>query len=136
MEEETEVMTDYEKLHRIAGKGLMVVPVAVQDVDTMKVLMIAYVNRKALIQSLQEDKATFWSTSRDMLWSKGKTSGNVLDLIDVLTDCKQSSFLFLVRPREGGACHTKDKNGRYRESCFYRKFSDRSGNTLTFLKEE
>lgn len=136
LEEGLIALTDFEKLHRIVEKGLRVVPVVVQDVASMKVLMLAYVSTEALSYALEKNIATFWSTSRDLLWPKGETSGNVLDLVDVLTDCEQTSFLFLVRLCKGGACHTKDKNGKYRESCFYRRISDKNGRTLTFLKEE
>lgn len=64
--------------------------------------------------------ATFWSTSRKELWIKGATSGDTLDLAEVRVNCEQNSLLFLVRPRRGGVCHTKDAAGHTRPGCFYR----------------
>ena len=61
-----------------------------------------------------------WSTSRNELWRKGATSGDVLDLIDVRVNCEQNSVLYRVIPRKGGVCHTKDATGQARQTCYYR----------------
>ena len=62
----------------------------------------------------------FWSTSRNELWEKGKTSGETFDLIEVRVNCEQNSLLYRVRPRRGGICHTKSRRGDPR-NCFYRR---------------
>ena len=64
-----------------------------------------------------------WSTSRDELWHKGATSGDVLDLVEVRVNCEQNSLLYRVVPRTGGACHTVDAAGVARKSCYYRRLS-------------
>ena len=60
-----------------------------------------------------------WSTSRNELWEKGKTSGQTFDLIEVRVNCEQNSLLYKVRPRAGGICHTKNREGAPR-NCYYR----------------
>jgi phosphoribosyl-AMP cyclohydrolase len=62
-----------------------------------------------------------WSTSRDELWHKGATSGDVLDLVEVRVNCEQNSLLYRVVPRTGGACHTIGADGRARPVCYYRR---------------
>jgi phosphoribosyl-AMP cyclohydrolase len=138
-EEGIEIMIDFLKLwkiYQLIGVGdKAVIPVVVQDVATKEVLMLGYVNARALIYALKNKVATFWSTSRNELWVKGLTSGNTLELIEVRINCEQNSLLYLVRPVEKcGACHTKDKNGEYRKSCFYRNI-DVSTNCLEFVNQ-
>jgi len=124
LEEGTEISLDYTKLAKVAKTGQDVLPVVVQDADTHQVLILAYANRLALEHTLEERKATFWSTSRNELWVKGATSGDVLDIVDVLVNCEQNSLLYLVRPQGKGACHTKDAKGKTRASCYYRRIID------------
>ncbi len=119
IEEGTEIQLDFEKLSRVAKTGHSVIPVAVQDVDSKAVLLIGYANRQALDHALEHRVATFWSTSRDELWIKGATSGDMLELIDVRINCEQNSLLYLVRLEGDGTCHTKE-NDRTRYGCFYR----------------
>ena len=95
-------------------------PVAVQNIDTGEIILIAYVNREALLKSVKLNQAVFWSTSRNELWVKGATSGNYFELIEVYVNCEQNSFVYKVRPRVGGICHTKNKAGKPR-NCFYRR---------------
>ncbi|MGB3851426.1 MAG: phosphoribosyl-AMP cyclohydrolase [Tunicatimonas sp.] len=95
-------------------------PVVVQDRRSNHVLMVGYVNESALQQSLQKKLATFWSTSRNTLWTKGETSGDYLKLYEVWVDCDQDALVFRVEALGQGACHTKDASGRARSSCFYR----------------
>ena len=71
--------------------------------------------------TIKTGHATFWSTSRNELWEKGATSGDVLEIVEIRVNCEQNSLLYLVRPLGKGACHTKDKNGVARSSCYYRK---------------
>jgi len=88
---------DWEK-----GEGLL--PVIVQHAFDGRVLMQAFMNRDALEQSLAGKRITFWSRSREELWTKGETSGNFLDLVSVHSDCDRDSILVLARPH-GPTCH-------------------------------
>jgi phosphoribosyl-AMP cyclohydrolase len=124
LEEGSELRLDYSKLQKIAKTGSEVVPVVVQDADSMEVLVVAYANQQALEHSIQTGIATFWSTSRNELWIKGKTSGDTLQLIDVRVNCEQNSLLYLVRMLGGGVCHTKDAEGKTRQTCYYRSLKD------------
>jgi phosphoribosyl-AMP cyclohydrolase len=83
------------------------------------VILVAYVNQEALDRSLETRSAVFWSTSRNELWEKGKTSGETFELIEVRVNCEQNSLLYRVRPRRSGICHTKNAAGAPR-NCFYR----------------
>ena len=123
IEEGTEIQLDFEKLSRVAETGHSVIPVAVQDVDSKAVLLIGYANEQALDHALEHRVATFWSTSRDELWIKGATSGDMLELIDVRINCEQNSLLYLVRLKGDGTCHTKENN-RARYGCFYRSIDN------------
>ena len=123
IEEGTEIRLDFEKLSRVAKTGHSVIPVAVQDVDSKAVLLIGYANRQALDYALEHRVATFWSTSRNELWIKGATSGDMLELIDVRINCEQNSLLYLVRLKGDGTCHTKENN-RARYGCFYRSIDN------------
>ncbi len=123
LEEGAEIQLDYEKLNRVAQTGHSVIPAAVQDVDSKAVLLIGYVNKHALDHALEHRLATFWSTSRNELWIKGATSGDMLELIDVRVNCEQNSLLYLVRLRGEGSCHTK-ANDRARYGCYYRSIAN------------
>jgi len=122
LEEGKELMLDFEKIVKIAASGCHVIPVAVQNIDTREVILIAYVNREALETAVSTRTAVFWSTSRNELWIKGKSSGATFDLIDVLVNCEQNSLVYLVRPRSGGICHTKNQKGEPR-NCYYRRLN-------------
>ena len=124
LEEGNRAAIDFSKLQQIGQSGATVVPVAVQDVDSKELLIVAYANEQALHHALTHNVATFWSTSRNELWIKGATSGDVLDLVEVRINCEQNSLLYLVRPRGSGACHTKDAKGTARDSCYYRRLTD------------
>ena len=123
LEEGAEIQLDYEKLSRVAETGHFVIPVAVQDVHSKAVLLIGYVNKHALDHALEHRVATFWSTSRNELWIKGATSGDLLELIDVRVNCEQNSLLYLVRLKGEGSCHTK-ANDRARYGCYYRSIAN------------
>ena len=79
--------------------------------------------QEALRTAKIEGMATFWSTSRNELWIKGKTSGDFLEIIEIRVNCEQNSILYKVKPRGKGACHTKDANGVPRQGCYYRKLN-------------
>ncbi|OJJ22452.1 phosphoribosyl-AMP cyclohydrolase [marine bacterium AO1-C] len=105
-------------------------PVVVQELSTGAILMLGYANQEALDETLQSGMATFWSTSRKELWTKGKTSGDYLKIENILVDCDQDALVYQVSMLGSGACHTKDSNNEARKSCFYREVT--SANTLAF----
>jgi phosphoribosyl-AMP cyclohydrolase len=133
LEEGNDLQLDFTKLQKIAKTGLPVLPVVVQDADSKEVLVVAYSNQEALEHSLKTGIATFWSTSRNELWIKGKTSGDTLQLVDVRVNCEQNSLLYLVRMVGGGVCHTKDAAGKTRKTCYYRSLS-KQDTKLKFLE--
>jgi len=120
LEEGNVLQLDFGKLAGVAATGSEVVPVVVQDVDSNEVLILAYVNEMALKKAFEEQKAVFWSTSRNELWIKGLTSGDYLELVEVRVNCEQNSLLYLVRPARQGSCHTKGEAGNSRSGCYYR----------------
>lgn len=81
------------------------VPCVVQDAKTSKVLMLGFMNEEAYQKTLREKRLTFYSRSKQRLWTKGETSGNFLELVDTLIDCDSDTLLFKVTPK-GPACHT------------------------------
>lgn len=95
---------------RFDDKGL--IPAIVQHARSGEVLMLGYMNDAALRQTIETGFVTFWSRSRNELWQKGATSGNVLQLIEVRQDCDGDALLVLVEPA-GPTCHTGAT------SCFY-----------------
>ena len=131
LEEGNELRLDFTKLQKIAQTGLPVLPVVVQDVDSKEVLVVAYSNQEAVEHSLKTGIATFWSTSRNELWIKGKTSGDTLEVVEVRVNCEQNSLLYLVRMMGGGVCHTKDAEGKTRPTCYYRAIK---GGKLEFVE--
>ena len=80
------------------------VPAIIQDNTTRNVLMLGYMNREAYEKTLATGKVTFWSRSRNCLWTKGETSGNFLNLVDITVDCDNDTLLVRVNP-SGPACH-------------------------------
>ncbi len=85
------------------SKGL--VPAVIQDNETLQVLMIGYMNEESLEKTLKEGKVTFFSRSKNRLWTKGDTSGNFLYVKEILPDCDDDSILIKVNPA-GPVCHT------------------------------
>jgi phosphoribosyl-ATP pyrophosphohydrolase/phosphoribosyl-AMP cyclohydrolase len=81
------------------------VPAIVQDVNTQQVLMMAYMNRESLRMTVEKGETVFWSRSRNELWHKGATSGNVQRVRDIHVDCDGDTLLIQVEPA-GPACHT------------------------------
>ena len=102
---------DFEK-----GQGL--VPVVVQDEKSGNVLMVAYANREALERTISTGYAHYYSRSRQKIWKKGETSGNVQKVKRILLDCDSDTLLYVVE-QKGVACHT----GEY--SCFFRTVAER-----------
>jgi phosphoribosyl-AMP cyclohydrolase len=93
------------------------VPAVVQDATTHQVLMVAYMNAESLQRTLEIGETVFWSRSRDELWHKGATSGNVQKVREIRVDCDADTLLVLVDPA-GPACHTGAG------SCFYRTLEE------------
>ncbi len=81
------------------------VPAIVQDARTNKVLMLGFMNEEAYKKTLLDKRVTFYSRSKQRLWTKGETSGNFLELVDILLDCDQDTLLVKAYPK-GPACHT------------------------------
>lgn len=96
---------------RFDAEGL--IPVIAQQHDSGEVLMLAWMNRDSLAETLASGNVTYWSRSRRRLWRKGETSGQTQRLIDLRLDCDGDTLLLLV-DQKGVACHTG------RRSCFYR----------------
>lgn len=105
-------MIDIERLDFAKSGGL--IPAIIQDAQTFQVLMLGYMNREAIETTLKKERVTFFSRSKERLWTKGETSGNYLDLVDLQQDCDNDTLLVLANP-QGPTCHTGH------DSCFYRK---------------
>ena len=86
-------------------KGDGLIPVIIQDMNTLQVLMLGYMNEAALNKTKQSNRVTFFSRSKNRLWTKGETSGNFLNVIDLQLDCDNDTLLIKVNPA-GPACHT------------------------------
>jgi phosphoribosyl-AMP cyclohydrolase len=90
----------------------------VQDAASGRILMVAWMNREALKETVQRKEAVYWSRSRNRLWRKGEESGHVQKVLEVRLDCDADAILLKVEQVGGIACHTG------RESCFFRKLED------------
>jgi phosphoribosyl-ATP pyrophosphohydrolase/phosphoribosyl-AMP cyclohydrolase len=117
---------DFEK-----GNGL--VPAIVQDAKTKNVLMLGYMNQEAYDKTIETKKVTFWSRSRNCLWTKGETSGHFLHLVDIKVDCDNDTLLVKAHP-DGPTCHTGTDTcwGEENEEFRINNFED---SPLLFLKE-
>jgi phosphoribosyl-ATP pyrophosphohydrolase/phosphoribosyl-AMP cyclohydrolase len=91
------------------------VPAVIQDPDTKDVLMVGFMNRDALAKTIDTGMVTFWTRSRQRLWTKGETSGNILAFVSVRINCNADSLLILARPA-GPTCHTGHPTCYYREA--------------------
>jgi phosphoribosyl-ATP pyrophosphohydrolase/phosphoribosyl-AMP cyclohydrolase len=106
---------DYAKLD-----GL--IPAVIQDAENSEVLMVGFMNEQALAETRRTGYATFFSRTRGKLWMKGETSGNKLQVVDILVDCDDDTVLVKVkRLGDGNVCHTGQR------SCFYRPLSEHKG---------
>ncbi len=126
LEEGTELQLDFQKVAKAVARAPEIIPVAVQNADTMEVILIAYTNKLAFDTSVETRIATFWSTSRNELWIKGQTSGHLFELLEVRVNCEQNSLVYLVRPKGEGICHTRNARGRAR-NCYYRRLNLQTG---------
>jgi len=98
---------------RYDDRGL--IPAIIQDVENNEVLMLAYMDRKALEMTLKTGLTHFWSRSRQEYWKKGETSGNVQEVKEILYDCDEDTLLIKVVQKGKGACHTGNR------TCFFRE---------------
>jgi len=106
-----------ELLSEIKYDASGLVPAIVQDAETHQVLMMAWMNAESLRLTLEKGEAVFWSRSRQEIWHKGATSGNVQKVIELRVDCDADTLLILVEPA-GPACHTGE------QSCFFRELKE------------
>ena len=106
-------------------------PVVTQDFSTKEVLILSFVNKEAFEETRISGYATYWSRSRNELWKKGLTSGDMLRIEEIRINCEQNSFLFLVTPEGKGACHAKKEDGNPFSSCYYRRITEE--NTLDLI---
>ena len=103
-----DLQLDFEK-----GNGL--IPVIVQEFETNDILMLAYVNEEALKKTIETGDAHYWSRSRDKIWRKGESSGNVQKVKDIYVDCDADTLVYRIEQIGGAACH------KGYVSCFHRK---------------
>jgi phosphoribosyl-AMP cyclohydrolase len=96
------------------------IPVIIQDYKSGEVLMLAYMNNEAWETSINTGKATYFSRSRQKLWMKGETSGNIQLIKEIRIDCDNDAVLLKVEQCGGAACHTGHR------SCFFKKVDNRS----------
>ena len=94
------------------------VPAVIQDADTRRVLMVGFMNDEALEATTRTGRVTFYSRSKQRLWTKGESSGHTLDVVEMAIDCDADSVLVTVRPAGPGVCHEGY------ESCFFRSATD------------
>jgi len=94
------------------------IPAIVQDYQTGEVLMLAFMNEKSWFETLSTGKATYYSRSRQSLWVKGETSGNIQRIKEIRIDCDDDTVLLKVEQMGQGACHTGHR------SCFFKKLED------------
>jgi len=114
MSDKFEIFTDPSNL-KFDARGL--IPAIVQDEQTKEVLMVAWMNAESFRLTRESNQAHFWSRSRQELWHKGATSGNFMNVRQILVDCDADTLLLLVEPA-GPACHTGAR------SCFYRRIEN------------
>ncbi len=108
--------------HDVNGENLVIA--VAQDYETSEVLMVAFMNKEAVLKTLETGKAHYWSTSRGKPWFKGESSGHIQEVKEILTDCDKDAVLLKVK-QTGAACH----EGYY--SCFFREISpDNSSDTV------
>jgi phosphoribosyl-AMP cyclohydrolase len=123
----TELLIDF------GDDGQKLLPVVTQDYTTKEVLILAFVNREAFDETRRSGYATYWSRSRNELWKKGLTSGDMLKIDEIRINCEQNSLLYLVTPQGKGACHAKKENGMPYSSCYYRKINE--DNSLEIIEK-
>ena len=105
-------------LDKIQFNDMGLVPVVTQDFSSNEILMMAWMNKEALLLTVKTKKAVYFSRSRKKLWFKGEESGNTQQIIEIFTDCDQDVILLKVNQKGGIACHTG------RANCFFNKLEN------------
>jgi phosphoribosyl-AMP cyclohydrolase len=127
-EHTTELLLDF------GPDGQKLLPVVTQDARTKDVLILAFANAEAFEETRRSGYATFWSRSRNELWKKGLTSGDMLKVEEIRINCEQNSLVYLVTPQGKGACHAKRADGLPYPSCYYRRI--RADGTLENVEDQ
>jgi phosphoribosyl-AMP cyclohydrolase len=109
--------------------GVKVITAVAQDFETNEILMLANMNKEALIKTIETGKAHYWSTSRNQLWLKGESSGHFQEVHEILVDCDMDAIILKIS-QTGAACHEGYK------SCFFRKLNTENKINIDDLKEE
>ena len=109
--------------------GVKVITAIAQDAETKEILMLANMNKEALIKTIETGKAHYWSTSRNKLWLKGESSGHFQEVKEILVDCDMDAIILKIS-QTGAACHEG-----YR-SCFFRKLNTQNKINIEDLKED
>ena len=109
--------------------GIKVITAIAQDANTNEILMLANMNKEALIKTIETGKAHYWSTSRNQLWFKGESSGHFQEVKEIYVDCDMDAIILKIE-QTGAACHEG-----YR-SCFFRKLNTDNNINIEDLKEE
>ncbi len=109
--------------------GIKLITAIAQDNKTNQILMIANMNKEALIKTIETGKAHYWSTSRNQLWLKGESSGHFQEVEEILVDCDMDAIVLKIS-QTGAACH----EGYV--SCFYRKLNTKNEVDIENLKEK
>ena len=109
--------------------GVKVITAAAQDAETNEILMLANMNREALIKTIETGKAHYWSTSRNQLWLKGESSGHFQEVHEILVDCDMDAIILKIS-QTGAACHEGYK------SCFFRKLNTENRINIDDMSED
>ena len=109
--------------------GVKVITAVAQDVETNEILMLANMNKEALIKTIETGKAHYWSTSRNQLWLKGESSGHFQEVHEILVDCDMDAIILKIS-QTGAACHEGYK------SCFFRKLNTENRINIEDMSEE
>ena len=109
--------------------GVKVITAIAQDVETNQILMLANMNKEALIKTIKTGKAHYWSTSRNQLWLKGESSGHFQEVKEILVDCDMDAIVLKIT-QTGAACHEGYK------SCFFRRLNTDNAIDIDDLKDE
>ncbi len=124
MTESTAVDITQEFLEQVRWTSDGLVPAITQDAETNDILMFAWMNRESLALTVQEQRAVYWSRSRQKLWRKGEESGHVQSIKEIRIDCDEDVIILKVEQIGGIACHTG------RRSCFYRRLENNAWQTV------
>ena len=109
--------------------GVKVITAIAQDVETNQILMLANMNKEALIKTIKTGKAHYWSTSRNQIWLKGESSGHFQEVKEILVDCDMDAIVLKIT-QTGAACHEGYK------SCFFRRLNTDNAIDIDDLKDE